>query len=127
VCPIEAIVFVFDSFWSQRPGHAVKLTSFSPSSLTVLEMRLAENPVNWVEVDSSNVNRVAYCEDNKRLAVQFNGGSFYVYSDVDYDVFKELVGAVSVGSYMNRVVKALHTCERVHSEAGIHEMFQLES
>lgn len=41
--------------------------------------------------DSSNVDRVKYFEEDKRLVVKFNDGSYYTYFDLDEDVFNSII------------------------------------
>lgn len=64
--------------------------------------------LDWIDVDSSNVSRVAYHEDTETLAVQFHNGGLYTYSDVSEHTYQNLIGADSVGKYLNNVVKVLH-------------------
>lgn len=41
--------------------------------------------------DSSNVDRVKYFEEDKRLVVKFNDGSYYTYFDIDEDIFNSII------------------------------------
>ena len=41
--------------------------------------------------DSSNVDRVKYFEDEKRLVVKFNDGSYYTYFEIDENIFKSII------------------------------------
>jgi hypothetical protein len=41
--------------------------------------------------DSSNVDRVKYFEEDKRLVVKFNDGSYYTYFDIDENVFFSII------------------------------------
>jgi hypothetical protein len=41
--------------------------------------------------DSSNVDRVKYFEEDKRLVVKFNDGSYYTYFDIDETVFFSII------------------------------------
>lgn len=41
--------------------------------------------------DSSNVDRVKYFEEDRRLVVKFNDGSYYTYFDLDEDVFNSII------------------------------------
>jgi hypothetical protein len=41
--------------------------------------------------DSSNVDRVKYFEEDKRLVVKFNDGSYYTYFDIDEKVFFSII------------------------------------
>ena len=41
--------------------------------------------------DSSNVDRVKYFEEEKKLVVKFNDGSYYSYFGIDEDVFNSII------------------------------------
>lgn len=86
-------------------------------------MSVGSSEINWEEVDSSNVNRVAWHDGSQTLAVEFNGGSLYTYSGVDHDTYQNLIGSASVGQYMNRVIKALHPYQRVYDMSELVQLF----
>lgn len=78
----------------------------------------------WVEVESSNLRRVAWVvpgvdpdawpeQESGELTVEFHGDRAYVYRDVHRETYEELVEADSVGSYFNRVVKGEHHYEPI--------------
>lgn len=75
--------------------------------------------LEWEVVDSSNVSEVAYVEDSRTLCVRFANGGLYTYSDVSPDNYHGLVGAESVGRYLNAVIKALHPYDKFNSEAEL--------
>lgn len=53
---------------------------------------LKENEFSAVFVaDSSNVDRVKYFEDEKRLVIKFNDGSYYTYFDVEEKTFNSII------------------------------------
>ncbi|MCO4091463.1 MAG: KTSC domain-containing protein [Sphingorhabdus sp.] len=64
-------------------------------------------------VDSSNVAAVGYEEDSQTLQVEFNNGSTYQYFDVPQAIFDDLLGASSVGQYLNQNVKGTYRYSRV--------------
>ena len=64
-------------------------------------------------VDSSNVAAVGYEEDSQTLQVAFNNGSTYQYFDVPQAIFEGLLGASSVGQYLNQNVKGAYRYSRV--------------
>lgn len=64
-------------------------------------------------VDSSNVAAVGYEEDSLTLQVEFNNGSTYQYFDVPQAIFDGLLGASSVGQYLNQNVKGTYRYSRV--------------
>ncbi|NMW31211.1 KTSC domain-containing protein [Altererythrobacter sp. RZ02] len=64
-------------------------------------------------VDSSNVAAVGYEEDSQTLQVEFNNGGTYQYFDVPQAIFDGLLGASSVGQYLNQHVKGTYRYSRV--------------
>lgn len=64
-------------------------------------------------VDSSNVAAVGYEEDSQTLQVEFNNGGTYQYFDVPQAIFEGLLGASSVGQYLNQNVKGSYRYSRV--------------
>jgi len=66
-----------------------------------------------IPVDSSNVELVGHDPAQQELYVQFLDGSTYVYSNVDDETFQEVLGAASVGSYLNRVIKPGHSYHKL--------------
>lgn len=64
-------------------------------------------------VDSSNVAAVGYEEDSQTLQVEFNNGSTYQYFDVPHAIFEGLLGAGSIGQYLNQNVKGTYRYSRV--------------
>lgn len=64
-------------------------------------------------VDSSNVAAIGYDEASQTLQVEFNNGSTYQYFDVPQAIFDSLLGASSVGQYLNQNVKGNYRYSRV--------------
>ena len=73
----------------------------------------------WEDVDSSNVSRVAYEPESQTLCVQFKSGGLYSYSGVDVNTYFGLVGADSVGQYLNQVVKVMYPYTKFETEADL--------
>ena len=63
---------------------------------------------DMIYVDSSNIEQIGYDGDNMELHVIFKGGALYVYSNVPVQIYEELQGAPSKGSYLNREVKGTY-------------------
>jgi len=63
--------------------------------------------LKWTDVESSNVQSVAYHETSKTLCVRFHNGGLYTYDHVGQQVYVELVHADSVGKYLNHAVKGI--------------------
>lgn len=72
--------------------------------------------IAWEHVDSSNVERVAYHDETETLCVKFRSGAMYTYAGVSFNSYMSLVGADSVGRYLNSVIKGLHHYQRFETE-----------
>lgn len=64
-------------------------------------------------VSSSNILAVGYDPVLELLQVDFTSGSSYHYSNVPQNVYEELLGAGSVGSYFARRVKNVYPNAKV--------------
>jgi hypothetical protein len=56
-------------------------------------------------VDSSNIERIGYDSTSSTLRIEFKSNRAYDYFNVPENVFAELRGASSVGSYHARNIK----------------------
>lgn len=74
--------------------------------------------INWVDVDSSNVKQVFHSDKTDTVFVKFHNGGLYAYMGVNEEVYMGLAGAVSVGQYLNRVLKA-YPYTRYETEAEV--------
>jgi hypothetical protein len=61
-----------------------------------------------IYVDSSNVEAIGYDDDTQELHVYFLSGGCYIYHDVPRQIFDDLIGAPSKGSFLNREVKGVY-------------------
>lgn len=61
--------------------------------------------MNRIPVSSSNVAAVGYDINTMTLEVEFNSGSVYQYFDVPEAEYLNLIGAESVGKYLNQNIK----------------------
>lgn len=61
--------------------------------------------MDFVYVDSSNVEQIGYDPEWSQLEVIFKNGSHYVYSDVPADVWHAFLNAPSKGAYLNNAIK----------------------
>jgi hypothetical protein len=60
---------------------------------------------NWTDVHSSNIERVAYDEQQRELLVRFNKGIEYFYVNVPRDLYEGMLNAPSKGKYLNDKIK----------------------
>jgi hypothetical protein len=68
--------------------------------------------MNRTPVTSHNVASVGYDRDTMTLEVEFRNGSVYQYFDVPDAVYRELVSASSVGTYLSQNIKASYRYAR---------------
>ena len=69
--------------------------------------------MNWINVDSSTISRMAYTAERKVLTVEFKSGTRYEYFDVPPVVFEEMKGSASKGQYLAANVKGRFRYSRV--------------
>lgn len=69
--------------------------------------------MNRTPVTSSNIASIGYDEENAILEVEFNNGAVYQYFDVNENVFRELMGASSVGGYLAAHIKGFYRYSKV--------------
>jgi len=55
--------------------------------------------------NSSTIVEVEYYKEEKNLDVTFKTNKTYRYSEVEEEVFKELIAAESLGKYLNANIK----------------------
>lgn len=77
----------------------------------------------WQEVDSSNVQSLAYVEDHETICVRFKNGGLYTYMGADQNTYTGLIHAESIGKYLNNVVKAMHAYTRWDTETELINSF----
>lgn len=77
---------------------------------------MAKTKLVWTDVDSSNVQSVAFDEGTETLCVRFHNGGLYSYTTVDMEVYVDLVHAESVGVYLNQAVKGVYPYTKWFSE-----------
>lgn len=63
------------------------------------------NNLNWHNVVSSNLEKIAYDETEKELYVEFKSGNKYSYVNVPRKKFNELMRAESHGAYFSKNIK----------------------
>ena len=62
-------------------------------------------------VESSQIDAVGW--ENGKLFVKFRRGGMYVYSDVSYGLFQELMASDSKGKFLGQEIKGRFQYERV--------------
>ena len=69
--------------------------------------------MEWREVSSSTIARVAYDASSMTLAVEFVNGTRYEYFDVPQNLYDELVIAPSAGRFLSQNIKGAYRYSRV--------------
>lgn len=69
--------------------------------------------MNWIPVESSNLERVRYLAETMTLEIQFKDGSVYQYFDVPETVFNELLAAESKGKFLHQQIKGFYRYAKV--------------
>ena len=68
--------------------------------------------MEWRELSSSVIARVAYDEASHTLIIEFRSGSFYDYFDVPKRVYRELIEAASAGNYFAENIRDVYRFTR---------------
>lgn len=64
-------------------------------------------------VQSSNIRAIGHDPELAALIVEFTSGDFYEYADVNSEQFAALLGAESVGKYLNQHIKGKHAFKKL--------------
>ncbi len=64
-------------------------------------------------VISSNLSSIGYDESSAILEVEFRNRSIYQYLGVPVSVYKKLMAAPSIGSYLNKHIKDAYRFKQV--------------
>ncbi len=68
--------------------------------------------IAWKEVESSNIEAIAYDATEEELYVRFNTGSEYVYSEVPEKIYNDFMDAGSKGRYFASSIKGVYDFEK---------------
>lgn len=71
-------------------------------------------PAGRVRVDSTTLAAVAY--DGVKLQLDFRDGTRYTYSGISPELFGDLLGATSKGSFFNRHIRGRFHCAKLPTE-----------
>jgi len=69
--------------------------------------------VQLIPVDSSNLEKVGYDPEAKKLIAGFKGGTLYEYSGVPLTVYGRLLAAESHGKFLNSEVKGVFDYQKI--------------
>jgi hypothetical protein len=68
--------------------------------------------MEWIDGNSSNIERFKYDAANQVLMVEFKNGGVYNYYDVPENVFEEMRSAGSRGQYLAQRIKGTYRYAR---------------
>ncbi len=69
--------------------------------------------IEWIEVDSTNIEAIGSEVGNPDLYVRFNSGSEYVYNDVPAETIQEFIDADSKGKFLNDRIKGIFDYRKI--------------
>lgn len=70
--------------------------------------------LTWEEVDSSNITRIAFDEEEERIIIEFKDGGQYAYDECPRELFERFRLAPSIGKFFYANIKNSHTFERLN-------------
>jgi hypothetical protein len=68
--------------------------------------------MEWHQLSSSVITRVAYDETSHTLIIEFRSGTTYEYFDVPEKIYRELVDAASAGTYFAENIRDVYRYAR---------------
>ena len=70
--------------------------------------------MDWIEVESSALSSIFYDEENRLLYIKFKDtGHIFRYVHVSEDVYQNLKGGESKGTYFNQYIKGRYEYVRI--------------
>jgi len=71
------------------------------------------NHIDWVYLDSSNIDGVYYNEIGRYLLIKFHHGGIYKYENVSKAIYNGLLEAKSAGRYFNDYIKRNNSSSKI--------------
>lgn len=62
--------------------------------------------IDWTEVESSNIEAIAFDEKTQTICVKFIHGGIYSYIGANMEIYMNFRHAPSMGQYLHNVIKA---------------------
>jgi hypothetical protein len=69
--------------------------------------------MDWIHVQSSNLEAVRYNPEMKILGVKFRNNTEYEYKNVPEQIFDGLLNADSHGSYLAKYIKGVYLYRKI--------------
>lgn len=70
-----------------------------------------KNELEWEDVESSNIEAIAYDEELAQICVRFKDGSAWAYDDCNRQLYESFRIAPSVGKFFHANIKNGHASE----------------
>lgn len=70
-----------------------------------MSLQAIASSANWEEVDSSNINRIAFDEETASILVEFKDGQQFAYDDCSPRLYEQFKNAESVGKFFYKNIK----------------------
>jgi hypothetical protein len=115
---------ILDSLRDQLFQHSLSLTleqwqaiANSSQNNNLLE-QLEQHDIkptdgDWIDVDSSCIDAIAFDNSSNILKIRFQNGSVYQYSDFDRLKFSDFRNASSHGRFFHQEIKDFYSCSRL--------------
>lgn len=100
-------------------GELRATVTYTPGMVVQYASEVEKSEHTYVEmqkVKSSNVIAAGYLPEERRMFVEFKGGSVYAYDNVLLNSFVEFLEAESVGRYLNKHIKGAHPVTNLSKE-----------
>ncbi len=110
--PIEITLTLTPQQWRDL-AHSCPIPQF----IEAIKPHIELDSYNWIEVDSSCIQAIAYNQLKSLLKIQFiNNGAVYQYHQVSSDVFDEFLNHHSKGRYFNEHIKEFYVTDFIGYE-----------
>ena len=67
----------------------------------------------WVDIKSSNINKIKYEDTTNTLSIKFNSGYVYEFIGVEKAVYQSLLKASSKGKFFHQNIKNKHEYKKI--------------
>ena len=75
--------------------------------------------MDWRELSSSVIARVAYSEASRTLTMEFRSGTTYQYYDVPPTTYQEFIEAASAGGYFADHIRGVYRFARIGTSDAV--------
>lgn len=101
--PIEITLTLTPQQWRE-----LAVNCSIPELIKAIKPHIDLDSYNWIEVDSSCIQAIAYNPFHSMLKILFNSGLAYEYENVPSNVFPEFLNSSSKGRFFNLHLKDIY-------------------